>query len=60
MTDKEMLDAIRHIVAVHEFHVEDDEGDKHLSSNGYAMEAISAVINGVTYGPVREFMTAEI
>ena len=51
------LEMIERIVAVHEKNVEDDEGDKHLSSSGYAMEAISAVVNDWPESPiVREFL----
>jgi hypothetical protein len=60
MTDKEMLAAIRHVMAVREFHMEDDEGDKYLSDTSYAMEAIDAILNNVNSGIVRQFMTAEI
>ena len=60
MTDKEMLAAIRHVVSVHNFNNEDDEGDKYLSDNAYAMAAIDAILDNVNSGIVRQFMTAEI
>lgn len=45
------------IVAVHEREQNADEGDKHLASTGYAMEAISAVIDDWPESPiVREFV----
>lgn len=60
MTDAEMLAAIRHIMAVHEFNVNDDGGDKYLSDHSYAMEAIDATLNNVNSGIARQFMAAEI
>lgn len=60
MTDKEMLDAIRHVMDVHAFNANADEGDKHLSDRGYAMEAIDAILNNVNSGIARQFMTAEL
>jgi hypothetical protein len=60
MTDKEMLAAIRHIVDVNTFNIDDDEGEKYLSDRSYAMEAIDAILNNVNSGIVRQFMTAEI
>lgn len=60
MTDKEMLDAIRHVMNVYTFNVESAEGDKYLSDHAYAMEAIDAILNNVNSGIVRQFMTAEL
>ena len=51
------LQMIEKIVAVHERELDADEGDKHLSSTGYAMEAISAVISDWPESPiVRQFL----
>ena len=58
MTDAQMLDAIRHVVKIHEFNVEDEEGDKYLSDKAYAMEAIDAILNGYNSGILREFLAA--
>jgi hypothetical protein len=60
MNDTETLDAIRHIVNVQVANNESDEGDKYLSQSGYAMEAIDAILNGVTTGITRQFAEAEI
>jgi hypothetical protein len=60
MTDREMLDAIRHILNVNEFNVNDEEGDKDLSDKSYAMEAIDDILNDVNSGIVRQFIAAVI
>jgi hypothetical protein len=60
MTDQEMLAAIRHIVNVNTFNIDDDDGEKYLSDRSYAMEAIDAILNNVNSGIVRQFMTAVI
>lgn len=58
LSDSEKIAAIAHIVAVHEREREDEEGDKYLSDPTYAMEAISAVLNGTEYGILGQFMEA--
>ena len=60
MTDAQMLDAIRHIMAIHEFNVEDEDGDKYLSDHAYVMEAIDAILNGYESGILRQFLEAVI
>lgn len=59
MTDAEKLAAIQHIVDVNEQHADDEEGDRHLASQGYAMEAIGAVLGDWPESPVvRQFLEA--
>jgi hypothetical protein len=60
MTDREKLDAIRHIVNVNVLNVDDDKGDKYLSDKSYAMEAIEHILNDVTTGITRQFAEATI
>jgi hypothetical protein len=60
MTDREMLDAIQHVMNVQVANNEDDEGDRNLADRAYALEAIDAILNGVNCGSVRQFMTAEV
>lgn len=52
------LQIIEKIVAVHNREVDAEEGNKYLASTGYAMEAISAVINDWPESPiVQEFLS---
>lgn len=53
-----LFDKIARIVSIQIANNEDDEGDKYLSSPGYAMEAISAVIDGAHTGILRQFEEA--
>ena len=53
------LEMIEKIVNVHDREANAEEGEKHLASTGYAMEAISAVINDWPESPiVRQFLAS--
>lgn len=61
MTDLERMEAARKINAVFIRENEDEDGEKHLSSSGYAMEAIDAALEleDPTQSPVyRQFIEA--
>ena len=52
---------IQKIMAVHQSHSESEEGDKHLASNGYALEGIGAVLDDYYESPIlRQFMEGEV
>lgn len=58
MTDTEKLEQIARITAIHEDNAADDDGDKYLSQSGYAMEAISAVLNDIDSPILGQFIAA--
>jgi hypothetical protein len=56
MTDQEKIALITKIVETQIENNEDDEGDKHLASADYALEAIDAVLIGNTSNAIlRQF-----
>jgi hypothetical protein len=63
MDDMQLLAAARHINAVFTRNNEDEDGDRHLASEGYALEAIDAALEleDPTQSPVfRQFMEVTI
>lgn len=63
MDDMQRLAAARHINAVHIRANEDEDGDRHLASSGYALEAMDAALEyeDPTQSPIfRQFMEATI
>lgn len=53
------LRQIDHIYRVQAKNNEDDDGEKHLASADYAMEAIGAVLDGIETRVVQMFLEAD-
>jgi hypothetical protein len=63
MNDVERMEAVRKINAVFTRESEADDGDKYLSSSGYAMEAMDAALEfeDPNDSPIfRQFMEADV